>query len=455
MFTCKAADARLLVPGRLVGSTDGQPWVVVSAVRTRDGVLVSLADITGEPAPPWTHFDPVPLGMSRFAALLRRLAYNKDYDLYVKGAIREAGLPVDQSMDWSKYLFNIMSKGLEDAEDEDIDEVAHWAITKELYELKKLNPNNPHGFQQTIDRFKWAPGQTEELPLEKQVTEFLKKTFLYSVDKGKKYLRRIIRGLPKGWKKEDVVSLDPVEVGGEEAYSPIDYLEQPESGKEFREAEDTAELGDYSLRRKNVIKGKFTEGLYHWLLEQKKRPGGKKRYPYSPSQYVRLLRLMSGHARAYGAKPSLPDIEGRWKSLQQEVGSHKRLGHDDFVKLFAMFPETIETYVRTFLRLPPGEHHVLPNIVRLLVREGEMRRQKRLEESDKDRESRKGGPEPEGLPEPPAAEEGKTSARQVEVPRCATCKTAKGASRCPGCEQSYCALCVRDHFANNPGHDRT
>ena len=72
MFTCKAADARLLVPGRLVGSTDGQPWVVVSAVRTEDGVLVSLADITGEPAPPWTHFDPVPLGMSRFAALLRR-----------------------------------------------------------------------------------------------------------------------------------------------------------------------------------------------------------------------------------------------------------------------------------------------------------------------------------------------------------------------------------------------
>jgi hypothetical protein len=164
---------------------------------------------------------------------------------------------------------------------------------------------------------------------------------------------------------------------------------------------------------------------------------------------------MHEHAQTYGAKPSLPDIEGRWKSLQQEVGSHKRLGHDDFVKLFAMFPETIETYVRTFLRLPPGEHHVLPNIVRLLVREGEMRRQKRLEESDKDRESRKGGPEPEGLPEPPAAEEGKTSARQVEVPRCATCKTAKGASRCPGCEQSYCALCVRDHFANNPGHDRT
>ena len=96
---------------------------------------------------------------------------------------------------------------------------------------------------------------------------------------------------------------------------------------------------------------------------------------------------------------------------------------------------------------------MLPNIVRLLVREGEMRRQRRLEESDKDRESRRTGPEPGGPQDAPEA--GKTSAKQVEVPRCATCKTAREVSRCPGCEQSYCALCVRDHFANNPGHDRT
>jgi hypothetical protein len=459
MLTCKA-DPRLLVPGRLVGSTDGQPWVVTSSVRTKDGTSVRLADLMGEPAPAGLRFDPISLRLSRFAAMMRRLAYNKEFDAYVKDSIREAGLPVDQSMNWAKYLYTIMVPRLDTQDDELIDEAIHFIIIRELVERKKLSPQNPHGFYQTIGDFRWGgknhPGQTEALPLEKQVTEFLKKSFIFRADEANKYLKRVLKGLRKGISEEDLVPLSPGGVGEEESYSPIDYLEHPSEGREFREAEDTAELGDYSLRRKNALVGKFTEGLYHWLLEQKRTPEGRKRYPYAPSQYVRLLSLMYNHAKEYGTKPSLAEIEGKWKTLQQEVGGHKRLGHEDFVKLFSLFPEALETYVRTVLHLPPEEHHILPNIVRLLVREGEQRRQKRLEESDKDRESRRGGPEPEEQ-QPPAeaAPEGKTSAKQIEMPRCATCQTGKEVSRCPGCEDSYCSLCVKDHFANNPGHERT
>ncbi len=470
MFTCKATLARLLAPGSLVGSTDGQPWVVTSSVRTRDGVSVGLSDLMGSPAPPWLRLDPIPVRMSRVAALLRRLAYRKDFDEYVKHAIRANGLPVDQSMNWSKYLYNIMSKKLETQDEDLIDESTHFIIVRELYERKKLSPDNPHGFQQTIGNFSWGgkhhEGQTEALPLEKQVTEFLKQSFLFRADEANKYLKRVLKGLRKGIGEEDLVSLSP---GGmeeeDEAYSPMDYLEHPEGDREFREAEDTAELGDYSLRRKNALVGKFTEGMLHWLIHQKNTPEGNKRYPYAARQYVRLLSLMYAHAKDYGTKPSLAEIEGKWKTLQQEVGSHKRLGHEDFVKLFALFPETLETYVRTVLRLPPEEHHILPNIVRLLVKEGEQRRQRRLEESRKDRESRMPGPEPGSEPgpgleereeEPPGMypEAEKTSAKQVELPRCATCHTGREVTRCPGCEDSYCGLCARDHLANFPGHDR-
>ena len=103
----KAADwskfARLIEPGKVVTSVDGRMYRIASTVTGPDGLVTfKLADLQGKPVPVPSDFHPLTPAAAKFASWLRWVvAYNADFDAYVKHYIREAGLPVDERRNWA------------------------------------------------------------------------------------------------------------------------------------------------------------------------------------------------------------------------------------------------------------------------------------------------------------------------------------------------------------------
>jgi hypothetical protein len=462
MVPSQTAVNRLVVPGHVVGSTDGQPWLVLSRMNTKDGAVYKLADLMGSPIPTPPHFDPVPFRIARIASLIR-LAYNRQFDDYVKDSIRQAGLPVDQDMNWAKYLYKILASKLPTHDEEIIDETIHEIIIRVLLNRHALDPNNPNGFQQKIQGFKWAPGQTEELPLEKQVTEFLKKSFRFRKEEAIKYAER----LQGGEGETDPKDFLSTEAEGDEDTSPIETIEHGTGMQDFQHTEENLDLGDYRSRDIHSTKGTFSEGFKAWLLNLGDRIKKKYSLPIV-RQYMRLLTLLHDETKSVGKYPKLKDIEAQWKKLQdRHEASRNRLNHEGFEKLFNSLPIAIEAYVRTHYH---GQESTLPPLIRVLNRMGSELRQKKLEESDRDREERRRQKEEGGFPEQPVAEptpateeaamhdlppETRLSSqkKQFEVPSCKNCGNNKEPKRCKGCQEYFCSECMHDHHANFPGHD--
>lgn len=149
---------------------------------------------------------PLNLKFSRVAAMMIK-AYNKDFDLYVKNAIQEAGLPVDNNMNWSSYLERIYKSVAKDPETRD--EAAHHMIILHLYQLRAL------------DKFDQTKSPDQENPLEKKVTTYLKKMFSYSVSKAHKWVEKTygygIEMQPEVGQGEDTVNLfDTLDTGKED-----------------------------------------------------------------------------------------------------------------------------------------------------------------------------------------------------------------------------------------------
>jgi hypothetical protein len=160
--------SRLLAPGRIVGSIDGQPWLVLSSIKTKDGLQFKLADLSGSPVSTPPHFDPIPIRFARFASMLH-LAYNKDIDAMMKALIRDAQLPVDQGMNWAKYLYSTLAPQLPTKDEDKVDEVLHFIIFKilERHILTEKFPGIVENFIKTNPQFK-------DMPLDKKVSVILK-----------------------------------------------------------------------------------------------------------------------------------------------------------------------------------------------------------------------------------------------------------------------------------------
>jgi hypothetical protein len=454
MVISKLAASRLLVPGCIVGSTDGQPRLVLSRISTKDGVVCKLADLMGKPVLTPSDFDPVPMRIARIATLLK-LAYNKQVDAYVKDGIRDAGLPVDQSMQWDNYLYEIFAKSLKKVgiiDEEDIDETIHHVIYL-MFQRHILDQQLPH----IIENFTKSPKQPDfaGLPLEKQITKVLKSNFIDRVGEAQKYAREVIQGqdVSENVTGDSLLSMTPEEEGEP---GLLDIMQSPNYTRDLNRAENNAELGDYRGRWNKVTKGHFAEGFKDWLLKKYRLPAVR--------QSMRLLTLLYDQTEVEGKMLKLRDIEEEWKKLQdRNEPSRNRLNHDRFEKLFQSLPEVVEIYVRTHFH---GQEHALPDLIRLLNRQGQERRKKRLEESQRGMENRhKQKKEEVPAPEPiPSTEEAalkdsppeshvSAQKKQWEPPKCRNCGSGKEPKRCKGCQEFFCSGCMRDHVSNNPSHD--
>jgi hypothetical protein len=247
--------------GSYVVPSGSRPFRVLAAARTTDDLRIQARYLDGSiETLNKTHLASLTnlLGstLRRFSNLMIT-SYNKDFDLYVKTAIREAGLPVDEDMNWSSYLESIYKKVIAD---QDLrDEAAHHMIITHLYQLKTLLKFDPNR----------APDKDN--PLEKQVTTFLKKMFSYSVSKARDWVGEHY-GYGKVYK---TVEIDP-ETGEEKKKVEIKNQEvQPEfgTGDETYNIFDTKPtLDDHTELESSSDLKEFKAEFFPWLT----RTMGKK-----------------------------------------------------------------------------------------------------------------------------------------------------------------------------------
>jgi len=213
--------------GSLISPLGSRPFIVASLVNTADDIKIQAKFLDGSTEvlnkKALARINKLTPELRRFASMMIK-AYNKDFDLYVKTAIREAGLPVDEDMNWSSYLEKAYRSISNDPEIRD--EAAHHEIIEHLYRLK------------TLDKFDPDSSPAKDAPLDKKVTIFLKTMFSYSVSKARAWVAKNYgyghEVQPEIGVNEDggsVNILDTVEHGVSDTHSD---LESSSDVKEFK-----------------------------------------------------------------------------------------------------------------------------------------------------------------------------------------------------------------------------
>lgn len=211
------------------------------------------------------------------------VAYNKDFDLYVKEYIKAAGLPVDSGMNWSKY-FSKLSTKLISRDPEVQDEAFHQIIIKTLVERSVLAD-----FPSAIKKY---PPAVQALPLEKQVTEFLKKTFAWRIKEANHYIQRYIF-------QEDTDSMFGTE-DGEEGGPSVNMLDR----------EEFATKGVYDLTEADIEVNRFRRGFSDYLHNKFKES--------TADQYLTLFDVVYEEVKASEDAPRAVDVLPEWF---REVGN--------------------------------------------------------------------------------------------------------------------------------------
>jgi hypothetical protein len=237
--------------GQMVMDLSGAHYKVASKATGPDGVSFRFIDSQGRTA---SGVIPVSFGFARFASFLRfHLAYNKDFDLYVRAYCEQAGLPIPvgpdgQAFRWADWLQSTVSpklithaKGLKDMEAVK-DEAIHEMLFTEL------------GHRNILGKFKAAiknfHKDIRKLPVAKQLTVYLTKNFRGRVEEMN---RKIKEQTPS-----QEVSLTQEGDGDrrnfeEEEVNILDTEEFAKNTGEFQSIESAHDIK------------KFRSGFYHWL----------------------------------------------------------------------------------------------------------------------------------------------------------------------------------------------
>jgi hypothetical protein len=233
--------SRLIRVGSLIHSAEGEIYRCTSKVASQGDVIFRLANLQGKSVQTPKGFCPIPSSFVRFAAWMRYVvAYNKDFDMYVKAYIQQAGLPVDHTMDWAKWFSTTIGPKLMSRDIEIQDEAIHQIIIQTLAERSVLDSSNPNGFSHAIKRF---PERIQNLPLERQVTVFLFQAFMWRVSAANDYIKKVIF-------QKDTESM----WGGTE-----------EQGINLLDTEEHANMGDYSAVDADIDIDRFRRGFSDYL----------------------------------------------------------------------------------------------------------------------------------------------------------------------------------------------
>ena len=300
--------SHLIRAGAIIHTASGGMFCCTSKIASSEGIRFRLSNLQGKPVPTPANFRPISHSQARFAAWMR-LAYNKDFDMYVKAYIHAAVLPVDNAMNWSRFFQAKIAPRLMSKDPEVQDEAIHHIIIKSLVDNQALL-----NFNSAIKKF---PPHIQELPLEKQVTRFLMQTFNWRVDAANEYIKNYIfqDGTSSMWTEGD-------EEGGD-----INLLDNAESA--------TGSHG-YDKVDTDVDVDNFRKGFAVYLDEKFRTE--------TVEQYLSLFDLLYAHMRE-GDLPRGVEIYAEWV---EGVGEGKSASW--FKVLFANLPKIIDTYIIKHLK---------------------------------------------------------------------------------------------------------
>ena len=113
-------------------------------------------------------------------AFLAKLAFNADFSYYVNGAIMDADLPIDPSMNWAQWIEAVFKRKAPNVPEDIRDEAIHDMLLHIFFERKVLQ-----GFDSTR-----LSASTQEKPLEKQVASYVKTCIILNYDSVQRYLNK-------------------------------------------------------------------------------------------------------------------------------------------------------------------------------------------------------------------------------------------------------------------------
>ncbi len=221
--------AASIEPGQVITFVDGTRARLLQTTASIDGSTIRLATETGErnlSAKQFLEMGPVSPAMLHFAAFVRHVfSFDSAVDDYVKEAIRSAGWPVDDTINWSKYLEKMYAPLLS-AITRDVslrDDAVRDMIVSELYDKRILSPDS------TFAHFNPNHPSLIGKPLERRVTAFLIAIFKFRKSQVATTVRRSL-GVGAGGE----VGLKPV--------TSISVHNNDQSGNEGRYKNDLADL---------------------------------------------------------------------------------------------------------------------------------------------------------------------------------------------------------------------
>jgi hypothetical protein len=348
--------ARWIEPGNVVHNIDGAIFRVASKVKGPDGIAAfKLANLQGQPVQTPANFYPLSPTMAKFASWLRWIvAYNKDFDEYVKHYIREAGLPVDPRWDWAKWFQKSFFPHLKYEVSEEIkDEAIHNQIFEVLGVQGKLKL-----FREKVEKF--TP-ETRKLPLDQQVTAYLTHLFgKYEISKANRWIDEI-------YPSEEVPMYGDSNAEEGEEFSILDtpeFATQPEVYEKMEEEE----LGHDIEERLSAVAmevAKFRERFSAWL--------SKKYEPKVVENLIILFDIVWNHLKNYGARPPRREIVVIWEKPREEGGTG--LGLNSLKQYIVRFSELISQYKKTH----PTETREMPfiDVIQQVTQERERKEPKR------------------------------------------------------------------------------
>lgn len=109
------------------------------------------------------------------------MAYNRDFNLYINEAIKEAGYPVDEVMDWAKWIESVYSRSMPKTPEDIRDEGIHNTLITLLFERKIL------------ERFDSSrmPEVMQARPIEKQISSYMKMALIKNIEATRKYISKV------------------------------------------------------------------------------------------------------------------------------------------------------------------------------------------------------------------------------------------------------------------------
>jgi hypothetical protein len=466
----------LIRAGAIVHSADGSVFRCTSKLASEGTVRYCFADLQGKPVQPPTDFFPVTAALARHAAWMRYIvAFNKDFDQYVKEYIRESGLPVDETMNWAKWFAAVIAPKLMSRDEEEQDEAIHHIIINALAKRKVLSR-----FEERIHSF---PEKTQSETLERQVTLFLIQTFMWRVEEANNYIKKVMRQentdsmwSPGNDDSKEVNVLDTEEHASEGEYEAVetdidinhfrsffvnwlntnigesqatryvvlfdliyDAFKASESVKQSTLFEEwNAEIGADPVVFKKVWRD------FPKLIDIAIKRQGK---GYRPNPFLEIMRQIGKKQKAMAVAASAKTAEDKCALCGETRTSNK--GHkcnSNCCSCHRTPDKKVAGPVADFLNPPPDsgsqdDKGKSFNMQAPISGEGEGA----IGAIGGDTLAELGGM---------ALAASAHTAKMWESPTCKGCGKGNNPTECPACKGLFCGDCVLNHHANNPSHDR-